>query len=123
MRGFTLIEILISIALLGVMVVLYQLVLSDSALIRMSKNQEIALRVATNKIEDLRDGGYASIPATGTFSDTQLASLPSGVGNLTVTAFNAGTKQVVVAVTWREPAISATQTISLSSLITNIGGL
>lgn len=122
-RGFTLIEILVVVGIIGVIAVVLQLALSEGRLIAVAKGQEIALRIATNKLEDLRAGGYDTIPTSGTFSDTQLATLASSTAVLTVTDVNAGTKQIVITVSWREPGVTSLQTVTLSSLITNTGGL
>lgn len=122
-RGFTLIEILVVVGIVGTIAVVLQLALSEGRLIKVAKGQEIALRVASNKLEDLRAGGYDNVPVSGTFSDTQLATLASSTATLTVTDANVATKQVVVTVSWKEAGVATLQTITLSSLITDIGGL
>lgn len=123
LRGFTLIEILVVVGIIGVIAVILQLSISEGRLIKVAKSQEIALRVATNKLEDIRAGGYDNVPATGSFADSQLSLLASSSASVTTTDANAATKKIIVTVTWKEPGVAAQQTVTLSSLITNTGGL
>ena len=123
-RGFTLIEVVLSIFIMGVMLILLQSVLRSSILVRTSKNEGIALSIARNKIESLRAGGYGSVPASGAFSDSLLSTLNSqATTTLTTSDYNAKTKQVVVSVIWLDPGHTASSTVSLSTLITQTGGL
>ena len=121
--GVTLIEVLIAIFIIGAVLVLYQTSLNTSTLARESKNQETALLIASNKIQEVRAAGYDSVPATGSFADTQLASLPSGTASLTNTAFNATTKQVTVVVQWFDARSATTKDLTLSTLVASAGGL
>ncbi len=124
LRGFSLIEVTVSIFIVGVMLFLLQAILQSGTLIRMSKHQSIALSIAQNKLESLRANGYASLPSNGTFSDNLVSTLPvAATTTLTVSVYNAETKQVSVSVVWKEPDSTASSTISLSTLITEIGGL
>lgn len=122
-RGFSLIEIVISLAIIGVILVIYQLSISTTSLVRVSKNKEIAVRAASNQLQDLRALGYAGLSAGGTFTDTQLGPLPGVQGAYSISAYNASTKQVTVTVTWNEAGASGVQTITLSTLVTETGGL
>lgn len=119
--GFTLIEVLVSILLLGAMLLTFQAVLLGTPLTRTVAHRELALSIATHQMETLRDGGYAVLPASGSFADPLLSELPSGSGTLAVTAYNAKTKRVVVTVAWTEP--SGAQSVALTTLITETGGL
>jgi hypothetical protein len=56
-------------------------------------------------------------------TNTLLADLPSGEGTVTITDYNDATKEVTAAVSWNEPTSQATSTVSLTTLITSIGGL
>lgn len=123
-RGFSLIEVTVSIFIMGVILFLLQAILQSGALTRMSKHQSVALSIAQNKIESLRAGGYATLPSSGTFSDSLISELPvTATTTLTVSVYNAETKQVSVSVVWRDPGSTASSTVSLSTLITEIGGL
>lgn len=123
-RGFTLIEVVVSIFIMGVMLLLLQAVVHGGVLVRTSKNQGIALAIARNELESLRGGGYAALPASGSFSDSLVGMLPpAATTTLTVSAYTTKTKQVTVTVTWLDPGSPASSTISLATLITQTGGL
>ena len=121
--GFSLLEVLVTIFFIGLILVLYQSVLSKVRLIRYVDNQEIALRVANNKIEELRAGGYSALPASGSFSDSQLNILSSCTAAMAITDFNATTKTVVITIEWQQPPSTSVRNILLTTLITKTGGL
>ncbi len=122
-RGFSLIEVTVTIFIVGILLLMFQAILQSSILVRTTKSQGIALTIARNELETLRAGGYATLPQSGSFSNSLLSTLPSATSSLTVSVYNAGTKQVVAKVIWRESGSSASSTVSLSTLITQTGGL
>ncbi len=123
-RGFSFIEVIVSIFIVGVMLVLLQAVIRSNTLISIAKNQGIALSIVRSEIESLRSGGYAAVPASGSFSHVLLDTLPPyATATLLTSDFNAKTKQVVVSVEWRNNEAAASSTLSLSTLITETGGL
>jgi prepilin-type N-terminal cleavage/methylation domain-containing protein len=123
-RGFSLLEVVISIFIFGVMLVMAQAVMHSGVLVRTSKNQGIALSIARNELETLRATGYGALPVSGSFTDTLMSTLPTAAtAALTVSAYNAKTKQVTATVVWLEPGSTASSTVSLSTLITQTGGL
>lgn len=123
-RGFSLIEVIVSIFIMGVMLLLMQAVIHSNTLIRTSKNQGIALSIARNKIENVRAGGYAALPTSGSFFDSLVSTLPhAATTTLTVSAYNAKTAHVTVNVIWLDAGASASSTVSLGTLITQVGGL
>ncbi|MDO8231815.1 MAG: prepilin-type N-terminal cleavage/methylation domain-containing protein [bacterium] len=122
-RGFSLIEVTVTIFIVGILLLLLQAVLQSSVLVRTTKSQGIALTITRNELEILRASGYAALPPSGSFSNSLLSTVPSATTTLTVSTYNAGTKQVIVSVIWREPGSSASSTVSLSTLITHTGGL
>jgi len=123
-RGFTIIEVLISILIIGVILILLQSVLRGGYLARNAKNQVVALTIVRNELEGLRAGGYDALPASGSFSDSLLSTLPGGAtANITVSDYNDTTKQVSATVTWTDPGYSAASIVSLSTLVTKVGGL
>lgn len=121
--GFTLLEVITTIFIIGLVLVLYQAALGKAKLIQYAKNQEIALRVANNKIEELRAGGYEALPSSGSFSDSQLDSLSGSSASMAITDYNADTKQVLITIEWQEPTGSSLKNISLTTLVTKTGGL
>ena len=123
-RGFSLIEVIVSIFIIGIILIMVQAVARSGVLVRTSKNQDVALAIARNELEGLRAAGYAALPPNGPFSDTLLSTLPpAATTTLTVSAYNAKTAQVTVSIIWREPGSAASSTVSLGTLITQIGGL
>lgn len=123
LKGSTLIEALIALLIMGGMLVLFQIATQQVPLSRQTSNEDTALRVARTKIESVRALGYANIPASGTFSDPTLTTLPSATATLTVSEYNVKTKEVEVTIVWREPNASSDSTVSLTTLITEAGGL
>jgi prepilin-type N-terminal cleavage/methylation domain-containing protein len=122
-RGFSLIEIVITLFIIGIAFTLYYVALQNVSISRTAKDEEIALRIANNKMGGLRAAGYINLPPSGAFTDTQLSSIPLGSGSVAVSAFNAQTKQVMVTVSWSEPNISGSRSVVLSTLIVDTGGL
>ncbi len=122
-RGFTLIEVIVSIFFIGIALVLLQSIIQSSTLVRTSKDQGIALAIARNELEGLRMNGYASLPPSGSFSDSLASTLPDATTTLAVSAYNPKTDLVTVEVAWQETGIAASSTVSLSTLVTQTGGL
>lgn len=122
-RGFSLIEVVISLAIIATAFVAASALLSTATLGRETGDKTLGLAIASNEMETLRAGGYASLPSSGSFSDARLADLPSGAGALAISDWNTKTKEVVVTVSWEEPAVAATSTVSLTTLVTQTGGL
>lgn len=122
-RGFSFIEIMVALFIMSMMLLLFQAVLRSGMLVTSTQNQDTALTIARNEIEKVRAEGYAAVPASGSFSDTLLTTLPSGSAALTTSVYNAKTKSVTVSVSWQERNKTASSSVSLSTLITQIGGL
>jgi prepilin-type N-terminal cleavage/methylation domain-containing protein len=121
-KGFTLIEVIVSLFIVAVTVVLTGAMLQATALTKHVRNEDLGSKIASNELETLRSLGYAAIPTSGTFSDARLSSLPSGVGTFDVSAYDVKTKKVIVTVSWRE-SNQATSTVALTTLVTQLGGL
>ena len=122
LRGFTLVEILITVFVLGATAALFTSALTTLALTNNLMNQDVALRIATQQLEDMRAAGYSSIPGSGTFVNSLSSTLPSPTLVMTVSDFNAKTKKVAVSVSWQETG-EPTRAVSLSTLVTDAGGL
>lgn len=121
-EGMSIIEVLVSLFIIGAMLVLYNSSANTVTLSKNSKHQEIALKIAQTELETLRTTMFSSLPASGSFSDPLLSSLPSGTANLTMTDINSRTKQATVIVSWLPPGQSQTHTVRLDTLIT-AGGI
>lgn len=121
LRGFSLIEATIAIAIIGTMIVATSMLLQRIPVSgREAKDQDLALRIARNELEILRAVGYAALPESGPFTDPLLASLASSSASFTVSDFSASTKRVDVTVTWRGSA-ATDRSLSLTTLITGSG--
>lgn len=122
-RGFSLVEVIVSIFIVGVMLLLLQAIIYSGVLVRTSKSQGIALAIARSELEILRAGGYAALPSSGSFSNSLLSSLPNATTTLIVNSYNEKTKQVTANVIWTDSGSATSSIVSLSTLITKTGGL
>jgi prepilin-type N-terminal cleavage/methylation domain-containing protein len=120
--GFTVIEVLITLFMIGVTVMLFQATANAVVLNKYGRFREIALRIADKKLQTVRTTAFASIPATGTFSDSLLSTIPNGQATITTTDINSNLKDVMVTITWRRPDNSSTQQVQLQTYIYR-GGL
>ncbi len=120
--GFTLVEIVVTLGIIAAALAVYAATIYTVFLTRDAKDQEIALRIADNELEGLRALGYAGLPASGSFTDSQLSSLNASAATITVTDFNSKTKKVTVTVSWQEPG-KGSRVVTLSTLLTQTGGL
>ncbi len=122
-RGFTLIEVIVSIFFLGIALILLQSIIRSGALVKFSTNESIALAITNNELENLRMNGYASLPPSGSFSNSLVSTIPTATTTLVVSAYNAKTDEVTASVLWQEAGFAASSTVSLSTLITQTGGI
>lgn len=121
-RGFTLIEILVSIFILGAIAIIYLTAINTITLTREIRQKDIALRVIDKEIESLRAGGYAGLGSSGSFSDALLSDLPNSSASTTISSYNANIKQVDVSVGWQEVGLPS-RYLSATTLIVDNGGL
>ena len=121
-RAFTLIEVLVTIFIVGVTAVLFAAAVKTLSFTRDVRYEDTALRIASKKLEELRADGYAGLPASSSFSDALLSSLPSASASTTMATYNAKTKKALVQVGWQPPGQSV-RVITLVTLVTQTGGL
>ncbi len=119
--GYTIVEVLVSIFIIAVTLVLFATVANSVLLNKYNRYREVALRVAENQIQVLRTTAYASLPASGSFNNSLLSTIPQGAGSQTITQLDTGFKQAVVTVTWRNPSSSGNQQVQLSTNIWQYG--
>jgi prepilin-type N-terminal cleavage/methylation domain-containing protein len=117
-HGFTIIEVLISLFILGASLIIFQSSITTLSVNKFIKNQDLALRIANSEIETLKLAGYDNLPSSGTFTHPLLSTLPSGQGTITISDYNASTKEIVVNVSWFS---TKTNTLTLRTLITHYG--
>lgn len=121
-RGFTLIEVAVTILLIGVAASLFAVAHNTLSVTRNLSYDDVALRIANAELESLRTGGYGALPASDSFASPLLSELPDGSASTSITALNAKTKQVIVQVGWLQ-AGQVPRTLELATLITETGGL
>ena len=120
-RGFTLIEVIITIFMIGVTLVIYRVTSQTVIVNRGNRYKEVALRIADQNMQNLRTTAFGSLPSSGSFSDPLISTLPSGAGTVTVTSLNAKTKDVKVTVSWIGQASTTIQKVELETYITQGG--
>lgn len=123
MKGFSLIEIVVSLFVIGIVILLGSAILRAAPLSRHAKYEGVAASIATDELETVRSLGYDNVPASGAFTDALMSELPQGAGAIAVSDFNLKTKAVTVTVSWVEAGATASSSVALSTLITSIGGL
>jgi prepilin-type N-terminal cleavage/methylation domain-containing protein len=120
--GFTLIEVVITIFLVVLMLVFFQVAASTMRLATIAQQKERVSRVIGQKIETLRAAGYDGVGSSGTFTDPQLNNLQNVSASTTISDYNAEIKQVTVGVSWLG-AGSTTRYLGATTLLVNSGGL
>ena len=119
--GLSIIETVITLFIVGVALLIYAAASNNILLNSNAQHVNIAQRVALNELETLRAGGYASVPASGSFSDSLLTKLPSSSATITTSDYNASTKQIVVTVSWMEPSSKSNHSVTYTTLLTKFG--
>ena len=121
MKGFTLIEVIIALALIVVTVTLLGVALSSLPLTKRARNQNLAYHIAAKKIEELRNTAFTSLPSPGPFSDPGLSDLASSTASFTITDYagSAQIKKISISVNWYEQ--NQTRNVLLETLISNSG--
>lgn len=120
-KGYTMIEVIIALAIVLVVVLVFGVAVSTIPLTKTARNQNVAYHIAAKKIETLRNTDFASLPASGSFSDSGLSQLPSSTASLVVSNYQSSTiiKQVTVNVSWVEDTKS--RSVILDTLIAEKG--
>ena len=121
--GFSLIEVLVSLSIIGMFIVLSGALVKALPLSRHVKYQDTAIAIASDKLESLRSGGYDSLPASGSFTSPALSTLPSGSANIAVQDYATGVKRVAVTVSWTEAGRTTPSQVALTTLVASVGGL
>lgn len=120
--GLSIVEVVITLFIIGVTLILYQATSRTVILNRFSRYKEIGLRIADQQVQTLRTTAFASLPASGTFTSPLLSSLPQGTATMTLTDENVRLKRVIVTVSWKNPQGPGMQQVQLATFIAQ-GGL
>lgn len=115
-------EVVVTLFLIGVTLLLFQVTAKSLVLNKYNRYREVALRIADKELQTLRTTPFASLPSSGSFSDSLLSTLPNGQGAITITDINSRLKDVTVTVSWNNTSGTATQSIRLQTYIDQ-GGL
>ena len=121
-RGFTLVEILVSLALVGLVLAVASVLVSTTELSRSARHAARAREIAESALESARAEGSVSLE-TRVLADPRLAELPHGAGILTVAPYAAGLAEVTAEVSWRDSQAAESRSFSLTTLIAQEGGI
>lgn len=121
-QGFGILEVVVTLFIIGVTLLMFAIVSNAILLNKYNRYKEIALRIAEHELQVLRTTPYASLPASGSLSNSQLSSIPQGSANVSITEVSTGLSQATVTVSWRNPSGTADQQLSLSTYVWQ-GGL
>lgn len=132
-KGFSIIEILLVLMIIGFIVSLINLAPSAIGLIGSSKYESLGKEIAQKKIEDLRSLGYDNIcdptpnPCNENITDSRLSTLPSGTGVALVESCPSGIclnneeiKKLTITVSWIEPE-KGSKKVEMTTLISEEG--
>ena len=121
LTGFTLVELIVGLALTLAALMLFSSVVSTIPLTKTARNQNIAYHIASKKIEELRNTAFASLPASGNFSDSGLSDLASSTASLLVSDYQGSEdiKEIKVTITWLQEAEN--KSAAVETLIYNGG--
>jgi len=119
--GFTLIEVLITLALVSVLISIFFTATNIWRWIRHVRWQTFAKQIASREIEQLRNTPYDNLPASGSFSDSNMTKIPQGSGQMNIAVVNgqADLSQVKVTVFWVQEG--QTKSIQLDTLMSKNG--
>lgn len=121
-KGFSLIELIIGLAIVLSSLLVFAAALSAIPLIRESRNQNVAYHIAAKKIEEFRKTTFSSLPASNTFADPGLSELASSTASFTISSYQGSSeiKDVGVTVHWLE-AGGGTKSVNLRTLMSRNG--
>ena len=121
--GFTLLEVVISIVLLGLVFLMYQTMLDTVRFTDRARFDDIGLSIATEQMEIYRATDFNLLPDTPVdVVDSDLSQLPEGQGTVTITDYgsvDSGIKHILVEIEWDDKG--ANRIVSLDSLLTDGG--
>lgn len=127
-RGFSLIELLVIVVIVGFIALVLFNIPNSIRLIGVSRSSSVALDIAQKAVEDLRSITYDNLVNGSTnITDSRLTSLPGSSGTiliedcpLIICSSGELTKKATITVNWRDQAV--TKKIDLTTFISE-GGL
>lgn len=120
-KGFSLIEVIIALAMTVLTVTIFGAVLNSLPLTKHARNQNLAYHMAAKKVEELRNIDFASLPASSSFTDPGFADLPGASGSFTIVNYGGSSsiKRLIVTVSWAESGV--TKSVILETLMSDKG--
>lgn len=121
-QGFTTVELLISIVLIGIIIPTVSIGLTNLAVINnRARDLVLANMIAQNKVETLRSAGYNSLNSGSTTFTTELPSTLGSPRNASynVTTPQTGVKQIDVSISYTE--YKASRSVSYRTYVSELG--
>ncbi|MEW6308461.1 MAG: type II secretion system protein [Bacillota bacterium] len=116
-RGLTLIEVLVSVAILGLLVMpVFELFRAGMAGDALARTSTVATALCQEKLEALRHSGYTAIQAEAA---APVPGFTAYTREVLVTSPETGLKQVTVIVTWT--IMKLTRSVRLTTLVAGGG--
>lgn len=120
-QGFTLIEILVSLALIGLVMLVASILISTNELSRNARSTALAQEIVESALERARAEGASSL-SNSALVDERFSKLPGGSGTIRTSPYDAGLDEVTVEVSWQNSEENS-KSISLTTLIAHENGL
>ena len=126
-RGVSLIEVLLTMAIISIIVFLIASLPNSLLLITKSKHLSLAREIAVTKLDDLKEMPYSNLAnGENSISDNRLKLLPSGSGQysiedceVAICSDNEQAKTIKVKIDWRES--NKPQSFTMKTLISEGG--
>jgi prepilin-type N-terminal cleavage/methylation domain-containing protein len=109
--GFSLVELVIAVSLVGVIVMIVGNIPNAIRLVTSSQSESLVRQIAAKKIEDVRAAGYESLPEQGTtnITDSRLGQLNNSAAFMvvdecpaTICTADEEVRQVTLTISWSE---------------------
>jgi len=119
-RGFSYIEVLISLFIASIMLTVFHTVVSVGPANAYEDHRSEALTIARAELESLRTLPVESLPESGPRDFVGLSILPFGRAEVVVNEQEAGVYDVSVLVAWRESTGDEEFSVMLTTLVADI---
>ncbi len=120
-RAFSLIEVIIALAIVLATLTVFGAALSSLPLTKNARNQNLAYHIAAKKVEELRNTPFDQLPASGSFTDPGFSDLNGASGTQTVSNYagSSSIKLLAVTVFWQDQTV--TRSVTLETLVSDKG--
>lgn len=120
-KGFSLIEVIIALAIVLTTLTVFGVALSSVPLTKNARSQNLAYHIGAKKVEELRNTPFDSLPAGGAFTDPGFSDLEGASGIFTIANYSGSSsiKQIVVTVFWTDSG--KTRSVVLETLMSDKG--